>query len=493
MVVEGGSPDSESEADMGSIDETTQNEPEEPTRPDVAESQESVEEENRRLKEELDQQRAAAGKAPPRHRIRKISAVILVVLTSLFALVSVLSLWVRQSVYNTSEFTAVVTPVANDPQVIDPLATYLTAQAILALDLQDRINGVLQGIGNALPNRFHFADRLGALAAPLTAAAQNFVHGRVQAFLHSNEFRQLFNRLVVTVHGKLVALIKGDYSQLPNVKILGPTVYLNTIPIIGQVLRNIGENAASFVGLNVTIPTISASEVPAAAREKLQSALGVTLPPDYGLIPLMSSEKLHSYQTAAHRVNQLIWLIVALTVLFFGLALLVSPHRRRTLVQLGLGITFTFVLAAVLLRVVVQHAVDQVQNPGAQQAARDVIQVMAHNLRITAAYVLWPAVAIALIAYLLGRPRWFIHTVQWVKRVSVEGPEGSTLARFVTDRYDWVVGGSIGVALLLLIIFGPGWISLIVIGLVLAAVIWWATAVRAGERRRSAGAPATPA
>ena len=291
---------------MGSIDETTQNDPggEGQTPPDVPANRENLEEENRRLKEELERQQQAAG-PPPRHRVRKITAVILVVLTSLFALISVLSVWVRQSVYNTSKFTAIVTPVANDPQVVDPLATYLTAQTLVALDVQDRVKGVLEGIGNALPNKFHLADRLGALAAPLTAAAQNFVHGRVQAFLHSNEFRQLFNTLVVKVHDKLVALLRGDYSQLPNVKILGPTVYLNTIPIIGQVLRNIAENAASFVGLNVTIPPISSTDLPAVAREKLASALGVTLPPNYGLIPLMSSEKLHSYQTAAHRVDHM--------------------------------------------------------------------------------------------------------------------------------------------------------------------------------------------
>jgi hypothetical protein len=476
---------------MATIDGTTQNEPGAEDAASAESSAESLEEENRRLKEELERQREAAG-PPRRHRVRRITAVILVVLTSLFALVGVLSVWVRQSVYNTSKFTAVVTPVANDPQVVDPLATYLTTQAILALGIQDRIKGVLQNIGSALPAKFHLSDRLGALAAPLTAAAQNFVHGRVQAFLHSYQFRQLFNSLVVKVHDKLVALIKGDYNQLPNVKILGPTVYLNTIPIIGQVLRNVAEQAAGLVGLNVTIPPISASDIPAAAREKLQSALGVTLPATFGLIPLMSSQKLHSYQTIAHRVDNLIVLILVLTVLFFALAIVVSPHRRRTLVQLGIGITFTFVLAAILLRVVVHHAIDQVQSPGAQAATRDVVQVMAHNLRLTAAWVFWPAVALAVIAYFVGRPRWAVRTVQWGKRVSVEGPEGSSLARFVTERYDWVVGGACGIALLLWFIVGIGWVSFAVIGVLLAAVIWWATALRAGERKRVSQA-ATPA
>jgi hypothetical protein len=72
----------------------------------------------------------------------------------------------------------------------------------------------------------------------------------------------------------------------------------------------------------------------------------------------------------------------------------------------------------------------------------------------------------------------------------VEGPEGSSLSRWVAEQYDWVVGGSIGLAVLLLFIFGISWPSVIVIGAILAAVLWWATSVRAGERKRSGEATA---
>jgi hypothetical protein len=475
---------------MGPIDETTQNEPggEKKKPPNIPASREGLEEENRRLKEELGQR--PPGARPRKHRIRRVTAAILVVLTSLFALLAVIGVWAQQSIYNTDRFTAVVTPVAGDPQVVDPLATYLSVQTIQALDLQDRIKGVLQGIAGLLPNRPAAADRLGALAGPLTSAAQNFVHGRVQAFLHSAEFRQLFNTLVVTVHGKLVALLNGEYQKLPNLEIQGATVYLNTIPIIGRILHNIAESAAGLVGLNVTIPEFSPSETPAVAREKLSQALGVTLPPNFGQIPLMSANKLHSYQNVAHRFNNLVLLFILLAAGFFALTIVVSPRRRRTLVQLGLGITVTFVLAAILLRVIVHHAIDQVQSSGGQEAARDVVNVMAHNLREAAAFVLWPAVALAVIAYLAGRPRWAVRFAQWFRRVSVEGPEGSSLSRWVAEQYDWVVGGSIGLAVLLLFIFGISWPSVIVIGALLAAVLWWATSVRAGERKRSAEATA---
>ena len=66
--------------------------------------------------------------------------------------------------------------------------------------------------------------------------------------------------------------------------------------------------------------------------------------------------------------------------------------------------------------------------------------------------------------------------------VSVQDREGSGLARFVAERYDLMVGVACGIALILLAIFGIHWASVIVIGLLLAAVVWWLTALRAGER-----------
>src|SRR3954451_15774824 len=197
---------------------------------------------------------------PRRHRVRRVATAVLVVLTALFTLFSVIGVWVHRSVYNEGEFTSIVTPVSEDPQVLDPLATYLTVQAIEALGLQDRVNSTLQAIGAALPGGV--GDRLGALAAPLTTAAQEFVRGKVQDYLHSDEFRQTFSRLVTTVHQKLIALIKGDYAQLPNLQTGGPTVYLNTIPIVAQILRHVAQSAVDLVGLNVTVPEIPTGIVP---------------------------------------------------------------------------------------------------------------------------------------------------------------------------------------------------------------------------------------
>jgi len=436
------------------------------------------------------------GAKPKRHRGRKIGAVVMIVLTALFTLLSVIGVWVHRSIYNEAQFTAVVTPVANDPQVLDPLATYLTLEALKAIDLQGRIDSTLSTIGGVLPGSI--GDRLGSLAAPLQSAAQDFVQGKVQEFLHSPGFRESFNSIVVAAHGKIVALIKGDYSQLPNINASGscgnasdgPTVCLNTIPIIANVLRDVVQGAADFVGLNVTIPQITPDMVPSRALSILGAALSVSLPPDFGQIPIMSSEQLHSYQSAAKLFNQLIVLFIILAVVCFVLAVVLSVRRRRTLVQLGLAIAGTLVLAGILLRGVVNHVVAGIQSPGAHSAATDIVPIMGANLRAVGRLVLWPAVALAVIAYLAGKPRWLLVSIAAVRRVSVEGQSGSRVAAFVAERYDVLLAAAAGIALILFAIFGIHWASVIVIGLLFAATAWWLTALRSGERSRSEPAAA---
>jgi hypothetical protein len=159
-------------------------------------------------------------------------------------------------------------------------------------------------------------------------------------------------------------------------------------------------------------------------------------------------------------------------------------------VQLGLAIAATLVLAGILLRGVVHHVVAGIQSSGAKSAANDIVPIMGANLRAVGRLVLWPAVALAVIAYLAGKPRWLLVSIAAVRRVSVEGQSGSRLAAFVAERYDVLLAAAAGIALILFAIFGIHWASVIVIGLLLAVVVWWLTALRSGERSRTEPAAA---
>src|SRR5262249_4596454 len=148
----------------------------------------------------------------------------------------------------------------------------------------------------------------------------------------------------------------------------------------------------------------------------------------------------NQYQTIARRVDQLLILFIVLAIVCFILAIVLSLHRRRTLIALGLAIAGTLVLAGILLRTVLHNVVEGIQSPGAKSAAQDVLPIMGHNLKVVGAIVLWPAILLALVAYLAGKPRWLMAAGRGAKRIGVRDREGSALAGFVAGHYEALVG-----------------------------------------------------
>ena len=97
------------------------------------------------------------------------------------------------------------------------------------------------------------------------------------------------------------------------------------------------------------------------------------------------------------------------------------------------------------------------------------------------------AILAALIAYLAGRPPWF----ETAKAKARSRPEGSELETFAAANADRLRLGGIVVAVLLLIVIGIGWFSIIVLGILLALLLWGvATAERRAREREAGDAPA---
>jgi hypothetical protein len=91
-----------------------------------------------------------------------------------------------------------------------------------------------------------------------------------------------------------------------------------------------------------------------------------------------------------------------------SLSVVLSLNRRRILIELGLGI------AAVL-----------------------------DSLRSIGLGVLVLGLVVAVTAYLVGKPMWFMHVIAWVRGVVRERPSGSDLEHFAAARYDYLrLGGA---------------------------------------------------
>jgi hypothetical protein len=431
-------------------------------------------EENAKLRAELEQAKAESAKhrRDRWRRVRSISVGLMVFLAILCLVVGAVGVWVQQTVFNTDRYVALVGPMASDPQVQEALATYTTDQIFNALDLQTRLEDALPG-------------PLDVVVGPVTNAARNYVNDAARTFFASQQFQDLWVQINTVAHEKVVALLKGNYDQLPNVTITGGEVRLNTIPVITEVLRQLAQSAAGLVGLNVTIPQISANEIPEAAKEKLSQALGISLPEDFGQITIMQQSKLNQVQNAIKWFDRLLYALIGLAVILIVLAIVFSLHRRRTLIELGIGLAVGLLVFRGLTRLIEKQAVDAVTNPEARGAVKSIVGDVVANLRGAGSWLLLGGIVVAIVAYLAGRPSWFMRLLGWARRVVAARPTGSELERWVAAHADPLRWGGAVIAALILFFTGIDWLPVILVG-VLLALYMWAIAVLQQRARAAA-------
>jgi hypothetical protein len=437
--------------------------------------------ENAQLRAEVEAARArsASGTGPRRHRVRSTLTVILVILTSLSVLAATAATWVKRTVSDTDRYVALVAPLADDPAVTDALALRLTNEAFIALNVRERVEEAL----GSIPQLPDSANSL--LAGPLTSGVQNVVQSRAERFLASPAFATLWVQVNRQLHVKLLALLRGDYEQLPNVSQTGGEVRLNLVSAVARVLQQVVQGGADQLGINVTIPNIPSNLDASAAIEQLNSALGTTLPSDFGQVTLMTREQLLGYQEAAQRLNTLSGALVVLSIALLVATILVSTNRRRGVIWLGLGITVAMVLGGVFLRRVEARIIDSIAQPGAKAAATDVFTQVSASLRSAGLLVLVVVLLATLAAYLLGRPSWLRRSVARGQRMVASRPQGSELDVWVASHAALVRISAVVVAVLLIVWTGIDWIPVGIVGALLVLVLYGV----AVAERRVAGVP----
>ena len=424
-------------------------------------------EENARLQAELESLRrsGAVKKHTGRRRVRQILAGILVVLTSLCIVAATVGIWTQRTLSDTDRFVALVAPLADDPAVTNPLAARLSEEVFIALDVETRIQEAVSSIPD-LPPQASF------LVGPLTAGAQSLVQQRVEGFLASPAFAELWVNLNRQVHGKVQALLNEDYEELPNVAVTGGEVQLNLVSVVAVIIQRLAQGGVDLLGIDVTVPDIPTSLGSSAAIDRLSSALGVTLPADFGQVTIMSAEELSGYQDAVRTMKRLVVATFLLSLILVALTIMVAPNHRRAVIWLGVGVVAMLFLAGVFLRRVEASIVDAIEGPGAKAAAQDVFDQVSSSLRQAGLLVLIIGVIAALLAYLLGRPEWFQRTASWLERVTASRPGGSELDVWVADHADPVrIGGGV-IAALVLFLTGIDWIPVAIVGVLFGLFLW---------------------
>jgi hypothetical protein len=348
------------------------------------------------LSSELETARAGG---PPRHPVRTAISWVLLVLASLGVVASTLAVWVHETLFDTDRFMAVVEPVLRDPAVDTALATRLGDQVVAALDPETRVNDALDQIQERVANEIsqdvgqggvvrtaieqRLAGALDNLGASIAGAVEGALRSAIDAVVGSDQFEDLLVEATARAQPRAVALLRGDYDQLPNTVVAEGKVTINLLPPLAEALRNVAERGLDLLGIDATIPTIVPGEEHAAALQKLSAALGFELPPDFGQITVMDADTLAEYQAVVRTFDRLVWLLVVITILLMVAAVLVAVRRLPMIGWVALGAVVALLLTGLSIRLVESRILEAFTHPEGQAAAGVILDQLVGSLRGT--------------------------------------------------------------------------------------------------------------
>jgi hypothetical protein len=397
---------------------------------------------------------------------------------------------------------ATVEPALDDPAFYSALSDVVAEQTLEALDLETRVTNRLDQLDEYLSKALVDAidvdsevkqllsrfDRpsVAALAPPITSALEDGVTNVVDRLITSDEFKARFPDLVRQVHAASVALIRNDSAQLPNVYVADGEVRLNLIPIIVDALRHVVDDLRGFLP-DIELPDVVSSAV-AEGRDQLADALQARLPADIGQLTIMSETSLSEVQQTVQRIDRLVWAIVALSGVMIVATIAVSPARRRTIVQLGIGIAVGLFLGAIAIRRLRATILEEISSPDGERAAAALLTETITSLRTVALLVGVVALLTAFAAYLAGKPAWVGRFAGRAARLAARTQGASELDRWVARHYDLLRAAVLVVAVAIVFVTGIELVPVLIIAALLGLFLW-----AASESKRRASSAVEPA
>ena len=334
--------------------------------------------------------------SPRSSRRRRILSGIVLVLACLSILVTTIGVWTHQVALNTNRFTSLIENVASDPAVTDPISARITSQVIEALDVQGRLEARLP-------------EALQPLAGALTAAISERIDDRLKVALQNPRLQAALVGTMSFTHAQLVRLLRGESDV---VSIVDGYLTLDVFPVVGAALAEL--QSMGLIPADAQIPDLTSPEAPEVLAQRIETALGVTLPPDFGTIRLMPAERLATARTLVRVFDLIVILLVILSAILVAIALWLAANRRRMLIYLGIGTIVAFVLARLAINGATGVIVGGIADPGVAGATRSIVDTTLQNLRSVTLLIVIATVIVTIAAYLWGRPKWVVSTASYV-------------------------------------------------------------------------------
>ncbi|NMO52256.1 hypothetical protein HH310_13750 [Actinoplanes sp. TBRC 11911] len=385
-----------------------------------------------------------------------MAAAVLVAIAAFALVISVVGVWSARTALSTDRFVSAVAPLPQNPQVAAAVSTYATGQIFEAVDVEQRLREVLP-------------QQAGFVIGPLVGQLQTQVRNTVDNVLQSERFQPIWTELVRRTHTRVMEIVNGDSAIVQSA---GDQVNIDLLPLINQVLRTISAELPTLFGKQITLPDLSSGAIPDNLRVRVEDALGVTLPANFAQFTVYDSGKLQAAQDAVVAAKRYLALGVAATILLLVLALVISPARRRTVLQLGLWLVIAAIAVTAILRAVRRELLAQVPEGVYRDGFAATLTTVLGGLRERGTQLIWLGAIIAVVAYLVGPGRLPV----WLRRQVVRGGRaaGRGIQVAAVHAPDWIadhldpvrIGGAVVAGILALIL--SSWLSLLIIVIVLA-------------------------
>jgi hypothetical protein len=416
--------------------------------------------------------------------LRRVSAAVLIALTALALVTSVVGVWAATTVLNTDRWVATVAPLPQNPQVAAAVSDYATVQVFQAVNVEQRLREVLP-------------PQAGFVAGPIAGQLRDTVRKTVNNVLQSDRFQSIWVELNRRAHQRALAIINGTSSVVVTRQ---DRVDIDLLPLINQVLRALSTQLPTMFGKQITLPDLSSGEIPENLRLRVEEALGVSLPANFAQFTVYDSGQLWAAQQAVATAKRDLVLAVIATFGLLLLALLISPTRRRTLLQLGLWLVVAAVAVTAVLRAVRNQLLEQVTAGLYRDGVAAAVTSVFGPLRTRGQQLIWIGAILALLMYLIGPgrgPTWLRGRLAAGARATGRGARtgGKALAAYgpgwTAAHLDVLrVAGVVVAAILALLL--SSWTSLLVILVVLAAYQILVTVVGRAGADRAADPSAEP-
>jgi hypothetical protein len=321
--------------------------------------------------------------------LRAVLAGVLAACAAVALVAAVVGVWAATTTLDTDRWVATVAPLPRDPQVAAAMSAYTTTEIFRLVDVEHRLE-------RALPDRAAF------LAAPVTGEVRSYVQRTVTGLLRTDAFQRIWVAANRRAHVQALSILEG-HSQVVTVH--GRRVTINLLPLVNQALRAISARLPTLFGHRLSLPDLGSGALPANLRAVLSRALGVRLPADFAQITVYDSGRLRALQLGLVRFQRDVVLLALLAVVLLAAALAVSPHRRRTVVQLGLWLMVAAVAVTATVRVAVGQLVGRVPPGVYRDGVGAAVGIVGATLRDRGVQLLWLGGLVALVAYLVGPGR----------------------------------------------------------------------------------------